>query len=153
MEDFETIDKLAPIDLSTYADKDYQITIDKVDTGPAYDWRGWCDQMHIFNYKPLTIIEMGDYSMLVKESYTPSRVTDVKGNKVVESITTSEGTILYFSDKLPEELKYYNVVYVNVETDLTLTYSDIQEAYRFSTTRLSDIIDELTKETNNGESK
>ena len=92
------MDKLAPIDLSTYADKDYQITIDKADTGPICVGRGLWDQMCIFNYEPLTIIEMGDYSMLVKESYTPYKVTDVKGNKVVESITTSEGSILYFSD-------------------------------------------------------
>lgn len=83
--------------------------------------------------------------MLVKESYTPYKVTDVKGNKVVESITTSEGTILYFSDKLPEELKYYNVVYVNVETDWTeFSYSDILKVYG-SSTYLYDAFDELTK--------
>ena len=145
------MDKLAPIDLSTYADKDYKITIDKVDTGPMCVEQGW--DMLIFNYKPLTIIEIGDYSMLVKESYTPYKVTDVKGNKVVESITTSEGTILYFSDKLPEELKYYNVVYVNVEIDWAeFSYSDILKAYG-SSTYLYDAIDKLTKETNNGEFK
>lgn len=144
------MDKLAPIDLSTYADKDYQITIDKTDTGPIYIGHGLWDQMQIFNYKPLTIIEIGDYSMLVKESYTPSKVTDVKGNKVVESITTSEGSILYFSDKLPEELKYYSVVYVNVETEFS--YSDILKMYG-SSTYLYDAFDKLTKETNNGESK
>lgn len=140
------MDKLAPVDLSTYADKDYQITIiDKADTGPICVEQGW--DMHIFNYKPLTIIEMGDYSMLVKESYAPYKVTDVKGNKVVESITTSEGTILYFSDKLPEELKHYNVIYANLDDWTSLTYSDIQEAYR-SSACLSDAIDILTKETN-----
>ena len=147
------MDELTSLDTSTLADKNYDVKVDayiKAYTGPIYIGHGLWDQMYIFNYKPLTIIEMGDYSMLVKESYTPSRITDVKGNKVVESITTSEGTILYFSDKLPEELKYYNVVYVNVETDWT--YSSIMEAYRTSTC-LSDAIDKLTKEINNGESK
>lgn len=124
------MDKLASIDLSTYADKDYQIIIDKTDTEPIYVGHGLLDKIQIFNYKPLTIIEMGDYSMLVKESYAPYKVTDVKGNKVVESVTTSEGTILYFSDKLPEELKHYNVIYANLDDWTSLTCSDIAEAYR-----------------------
>lgn len=149
------MDKLTSLDTSTLVDKNYDIKVDvdiKADIGPVYVGHGLWDQMQIFNYKPLTIIEMGDYSMLVKESYTPYKVTDVKGNKVVESITTSEGTILYFSDKLPEELKHYNVIYANLDDWTSLTYSDILEAYR-SSAYLSDTLDKLTKEINNGESK
>lgn len=153
MEDFEIIDKLTSLDTSTLADKNYDVRVDtvtKADTGPMCIKQGW--DMLIFNYKPLTIIEIGDYSMLVKESYTPYKVTDVKGNKVVESITTSEGTILYFSNKLPEELKHYNVIYAKLDDWTPFTYSDIIEAYK-SSTYLSDTLDKLTKEINNGESK
>ena len=63
--------------------------------------------------------------MIVKEVYKGYKILDVKGNKVVESIESPEGTIVYFSDKLPEELKYYNVIYANVEK--VLNYSWIKE--------------------------
>lgn len=113
------MDKLTSVDISALADKDYDI---KVDTGPIYTGRGLLDQIYASDYpsifaeqRPFTIIETGEYSMIVKEVYKGYKILDVKGNKVVESIESPEGTIVYFSDKLPEELKYYNVIYVNVE--------------------------------------
>lgn len=67
----------------------------------------------------LTIIEAGDYSMLVKGVEPNHKIISVKGIKVVESINTPEGTILYFDEKLPEELRYYNVIYAKAERDYT----------------------------------
>lgn len=113
------MDKLTSVDISTLANTDYDI---KVDTGPIYTGRGLLDQICTSDYsnifaeqRPFTIIETGEYSMIVKEVYKGYKILDVKGNKVVESIESPEGTIVYFSDKLPEELKYYNVIYANVE--------------------------------------
>lgn len=123
------MDKLSSVDISTLADKDYNI---KVDTGPIYTGRGLLDQIHASDYysifaeqRPFTIIETGEYSMIVKEVYKGYKILDVKGNKVAESIESSEGTIVYFSDKLPEELKYYNVIYANVEK--VLDYNWVKE--------------------------
>lgn len=113
------MDKLSSVDISTLANTDYNI---KVDTGPIYTGRGLLDQIYASDYtsifaeqRPFTIIETGEYSMIVKEVYNGYKILDVKGNKVVESIESPEGTIVYFSDKLSEELKYYNVIYANVE--------------------------------------
>ena len=69
--------------------------------------------------KPFTIVEIGDYSMIVKETYETYKISDIRGIKVTESIESPEGTILYFSGKLPEEITYYNVVYANVERVFT----------------------------------
>ena len=121
--------KFSSVDISTLVDKDYDI---KVDTGPIYTGRGLLDQICTSDYsnifaeqRPFTIIETGEYSMIVKEVYKGYKILDVKGNKVVESIESPEGTIVYFSDKLPEELKYYNVIYANVEK--VLDHSWIKE--------------------------
>lgn len=123
------MDKLTSIDTSTLANTYYDI---KVDAGPIYTGRGLLDQIYASDYsnsfaeqRPFTIIETGEYSMIVKEVYKGYKILDVKGNKVVESIESPEGTIVYFSDKLPEELKYYNVIYANVEK--VLNYSWIKE--------------------------
>lgn len=123
------MDKLSSIDISTLADKDYNI---KVGAGPIYTGRGLLDQIYTYDYfnifaeqRPFTIIETGEYSMIVKEVYKGYKILDVKGNKVVESIESPEGTIVYFSDKLPEELKYYNVIYANVEK--VFNYSWVKE--------------------------
>ena len=123
------MDKLSSVDISAFADKYYDI---KVGTGPIYTGRGLLDQIYASDYynifaeqRPFTIIETGEYSMIVKEIYNGYRILDVKGNKVVESIESPEGTIVYFSDKLPEELKYYNVIYANVEK--VLDYNWVKE--------------------------
>ena len=123
------MDKLSSVDISAFADKYYDI---KVDTGPIYTGRGLLDQIYASDYsnifaeqRPFTIIETGEYSIIVKEVYKGYKILDVKGNKVVESIESPEGTIVYFSDKLPEELKYYNVIYANVEK--VLDYNWVKE--------------------------
>lgn len=123
------MDKLSSVDISALANKDYNI---KIDTGPIYTARGLLDQIYTSDYisifaeqRSFTIIETGEYSMIVKEVYKECKILDVKGNKVVESIESPEGTIVYFSDKLPEELKYYNVIYANVEK--VLNYNWIKE--------------------------
>lgn len=66
-------------------------------------------------YEGLDIIETGDYSMLVKGVEPNHKILSVKDIKVVESIDTPEGTILYFDEKLPDELRYYNVIYAKVK--------------------------------------
>ena len=94
----------------------------KIGTG-----HGLLDQINTVNtraytfaeQKPFTIIEVGDYSMIVKETYETYKISDIRGIKVTESIESPEGTILYFSSKLPEEIKYYNVVYADVERVFT----------------------------------
>lgn len=123
------MNKLTSVDISTLANTDYDI---KVDTGPTYTGGGLLDQIYASDYPnifavqmPFTVIETGEYSMIVKEVYKEYKILDVKGNKVVESIESPEGTIVYFSDKLPEELKYYNVIYANVEK--VLNYNWVKE--------------------------
>ena len=125
------MDKLSSVDISTFANKDYNI---KADAGPIHTGGGLLDQIYASDYsysfaeqRPFTIIETGEYSMIVKEIYKGYKILDVKGNKVVESIESPEGTIVYFSDKLPEELKYYNVIYANVERGLA--YNWIKEFF------------------------
>lgn len=54
-------------------------------------------------------------------------ISDIRGIKVTESINTPEGTILYFSDKLPEEMKYYSTVYANVRRRRILNMSLLEE--------------------------
>lgn len=82
--------------------------------------------------EPFTVIEVGDYSMIVKESLENYTILDIRGIKVTESIKTPEGTILYFSDKLPEEMKYYSTIYANVRRVLTISWLEelIQEQLR-----------------------
>lgn len=122
------MDKLTSLDISTLADKDYDI---KVDAGPIYTRRGLLDQINQpYNpyefypliQEPFTVIEVGDYSMIVKEKYENYTISDIRGIKVTESIETPEGTILYFSDKLPEEMKYYSTIYANVRRVLTISW-------------------------------
>lgn len=126
------MDKLIPLDISTLADKDYDI---KVDAGPIYTGSGLLDQIYTSNHpyefypsiqEPFTVIEVGDYSMIVSgnKDYT---ILDIRGIEVTESINTPEGTILYFSDKLPEEMKYYSTVYANVRRRRILNMSLIEE--------------------------
>ena len=151
------MDKLTPLDISTLADKDYNI---KVDTGPIYTGKGLLEQIYASDYssifaeqRPFTIIETGEYSMIVKEAYKGYKILNVKGNKVVESIESPEGTIVYFSNKLPEELKYYNVIYANVEK--VLDYNWIKEFLESQFTWQPLAIDggRNIKINNNGQSK
>ena len=82
----------------------------------TWDWN-----VHPYTeYAGLDIIETGDYSMLVKGVRLNHKIISVKGIKVVESIDTPEGTILYFDEKLPDELRYYNVIYAKAERDYTM---------------------------------
>lgn len=77
----------------------------------TWDWN-----VHPYTeYAGLDIIETGDYSMLVKGVDPKHKIVAVKDIKVVESIDTPEGTILYFDEKLPDELRYYNVIYAKVK--------------------------------------
>lgn len=69
----------------------------------------------------LEVVETGDYSMLVKGVEPKHKIISVKGIKVVESINTPEGTVLYFDEKLPDILKYYNVIYAKAERLFTTT--------------------------------
>ena len=55
----------------------------------------------------------------INKNYT---ILDIRGIKVTESIKTPEGTILYFSDKLPEEMKYYSTIYANVRRVLNTSF-------------------------------
>lgn len=80
------------------------------------DNSGWSWNVHPYTeYAGLDIIETGDYSMLVKGVDPKHKIVAVKDIKVVESIDTPEGTILYFDEKLPDELRYYNVIYAKVK--------------------------------------
>lgn len=101
--------------------------------------------------KPFTIIEVGDYSMIVKETYETYKISDIRGIEVTESIESPEGTILYFSSKLPEGIKYYNVVYANVERVFTTDWVREMIKSQFEASNLSTMIDKIKKKINNNE--
>ena len=61
---------------------------------------------------PLTIDEVGDYSIYVKENLFRISGIEIKGY-VSDSIIPTEGggSVLYFHEKLDDSLKMYNVIY------------------------------------------
>ena len=95
--------------------------------------------------KPFTIVEIGDYSMIVKETYENYKISNVRGIKVIESINTPEGSILYFSEKLPEEMKYYNVLYADIERIYNIDWFREMIKSQFGASNLSAMVGRIKK--------
>ena len=127
------MDKLTSIDTSTLANTYYDV---KVNAGPIYTGRGILDQMYTdpwYDWEniPLTIIEVGQYSIYVKEE-----LNDIEkiilgdlcvSNMSSEIVTNPGGSIIYFLNPIPEKYKYYNVVYVKARKQSVLTLSKLEE--------------------------
>lgn len=64
---------------------------------------------------PLTIEEVGDYSIYVKEDLFRISGIEIKGY-ISDSIISSlgGGSIIYFHEKLDDSLKMYNIIYAKV---------------------------------------
>ena len=127
------MDKLTSIDNSTLANTYYDI---KVDAGSIYTGGGILDQMYTdpwYDLKniPLTIIEVGQYSIYVKEELNDiDKVLlgdSCVSNMSSEIVANPGGSIIYFPNPIPEKYKYYNVVYVKVQKQSVFTLSKLEE--------------------------
>lgn len=64
---------------------------------------------------PLTIDEVGDYSIYVKENLSGIFGIKIKNHLTKYVLATKDGgSVLYFHEKLGDSLKMYNVIYVEV---------------------------------------
>ena len=64
---------------------------------------------------PLTIDEVGDYSIYVKENLSGIFGVKIKNQLTNYVLATKDGgSVLYFHEKLGDSLKMYNVIYVEV---------------------------------------
>lgn len=61
---------------------------------------------------PLTIGEVGDYSIYVRENLLHASGIEIKGY-LSDTILSAEdgGSIIYFPEKLDDSLRMYNVIY------------------------------------------
>lgn len=61
---------------------------------------------------PLTIYEVGDYSIYVRENLLHASGIEIKGY-LSDTILSTEngGSIIYFPKKLDDSLRMYNVIY------------------------------------------
>lgn len=64
---------------------------------------------------PLTIGEVGDYSIYVGENLLHASGIEIKGY-LSDAILSAEGggSIIYFPEKLDDSLKMYNVIYAKI---------------------------------------
>lgn len=61
---------------------------------------------------PLTIDEVGDYSIYVKENLSGIPGVEIKSHLTNYVLATKDGgSVLYFHEKLDDSLKMYNVIY------------------------------------------
>jgi len=64
---------------------------------------------------PLTINEVGDYSIYVKENLSGIFSVKIKNHLTKYVLATKDGgSVLYFHEKLGDSLKMYNIIYVEV---------------------------------------
>ena len=127
------MNKLTSIDTSTLANTYYDV---KIDEGPIYIEGGILDQMYtdpwyVLENIPLTIVEVSQYSIYVKEELN-SIDKVILGDSCVknmssEIVTNPGGSIIYFPNPIPEKYKYYNVVYVKVQKQSVFTLSKLEE--------------------------
>lgn len=73
-------------------------------------------KMHgFFTIIPLTIDEVGDYSIYVKENLSGISGIKIKNHLTNYVLATKDGgSVLYFHEKLDDSLKMYNVIYAKV---------------------------------------
>ena len=61
---------------------------------------------------PLTIDEVGDYSIYVRENLSGISGVKIKNHLTNYVLATKDGgSVLYFHEKLDDSLKMYNVIY------------------------------------------
>lgn len=64
---------------------------------------------------PLTIDEVGDYSIYVKENLSGIPGVKIKNHLTNYVLATKDGgSVLYFHKKLDDSLKMYNVIYAKI---------------------------------------
>ena len=91
-------------------------------SNPNYDWleKAWDMYRELHGYFepkiiPLTIDEVGDYSIYVKENLSGISGVEIKNHLTNYVLATKDGgSVLYFHEKLDDSLKMYNVIYAKV---------------------------------------
>lgn len=88
-------------------------------SNPNCDWAEnmWDMYKKLYGYFkpkiiPLTIDEVGDYSIYVKENLSGIPGVKIKNHLTNYVLATKDGgSVLYFHEKLDDSLKMYNVIY------------------------------------------
>lgn len=79
----------------------------------------------------LTPIEVGEYSIYVKESLDNTLLVEVNDIVSKEVINTPEGSIIYFDEKVPENVSKYSRLPAVAVSPIRISMKDIEEFTKY----------------------